>query len=139
MSSIRAIGDLLFQKEIALVLLHMKNDLLNVAAESKSFVDNSIQEFNQLGLAEKKEGMRKLVRQVIVDRERKVARCYIRTIPPFKQHPLFDTLDKHNQLPLTPLQYRNAQKRKDELVETTQLSSSRVSVPPTGFEPVFQA
>ena len=116
-----------------------KNELLNVVAESKSFVDNFVEEFNELGLAEKKEGMRKLVRKVIVDRERKVARCYIRTIPPFKQHPLLDVLDKDTQVPASPLQFRKPQKQRDELVETSQLSSSLVSVPPTRFELVYRA
>lgn len=116
-----------------------KGELLGAVAESTNFVNNFVEEFNELSLAEKKEGMRKLVRQVVVDRERKVARCYIRTIPPFKEHPLLDVLDTGNKLPSGPLHIWKQEKQRDEHVEISQLSSSLVSVPPTRFELVFQA
>ena len=128
----RALKELRTQKD-------SRGDLLDAVTESRNFVNKFVDRFNELSLAEKKEGMRKLVKQVIVDREKKVARCFIRTIPPFKQHPLLEVLDRGNQAPSSPLFRRQPVKQRDEHVEIPQLSSSLVSVPPTRFELVFQA
>ena len=109
-----------------------KEDFLDLAQESMRFVQDFVHSFNDLSLAEKKAGIKKLVKQIIIDREKRVARCYIRTIPPFKHHPLLDVLREPTHLP-------PHKKQRDELVENQQLSSSLVVVPPTRFELVYRA
>lgn len=109
-----------------------KESLPDIAEESRMFVEKFVTSFDQLTLAEKKEGMKKLVKEVIVDRDKHVAHCHIRTIPPFKHHPILEFL-QGSTLPAVH------KKQRDEPVENKQLSSSLVDVPPTRFELVLQA
>jgi hypothetical protein len=69
-----------------------KESLPDIAEESRMFVEKFVTSFDQLTLAEKKEGMKKLMKDVIVDRDKRVAHCHIRTIPPFKHHPILEFL-----------------------------------------------
>ena len=98
-----------------------QNELLDVISESKNYVQNFVDHFEEMSLIKKKEGMKQIVKQIIVDREKRVARCALRVIPLVKQHPIFSLFSK------------------DELVDNSQLSSSLDYVPPTRFELVFQA
>jgi hypothetical protein len=109
-----------------------KEDFLDLAHESMKFVEDYVQSFDDLTLAEKKAGMKKLVKKIIVDREKRVAHCYIRTIPSFRHHPLLDALQEPSDL-------LSHKKRRDDLVEKQQLRSSLVGVPPTRFELVYRA
>jgi hypothetical protein len=109
-----------------------KEDFLDLAHESMKFVEDYVHSFDDLTLAEKRAGMKKVVKQIIVDREIGVAHCYIRTIPPFKHHPPLDALQEPSDL-------LSHKKRRDDLVENKQLRSSLVGVPPTRFELVYRA
>jgi site-specific DNA recombinase len=109
-----------------------KEEFLDLANESMRFVEDYVSSFDDLTLAEKKAGMKKLVKQIIVDREKRVAHCHIRTIPPFKQHPLLEALQEPSNL-------FSHKKRRDDPVVEQQLRSSLVGVPPTRFELVYRA
>ena len=98
-----------------------QNEILILISESKKYIQNFVNHFEEISLIKKKEGMKTIVKQIIVDREKNVARCALRVIPLVKQHPIFSLFSK------------------DEPIEKSQLSSSLDCVPPTRFELVFQA
>ncbi len=98
-----------------------KNEIQDIVAASRKFIQTFLDRFDDMSLEKKKEGMKQIVAQIIVDREKDVARCFLRVVPLLKQHPFIKHISRN------------------ELVEKSQLSSSLDYVPPTRFELVFQA
>ena len=98
-----------------------KNEIQDIVVASRKFIHTFLDRFDDMSLEKKKEGMKQIVAQIIVDREKDVARCFLRVVPLLKQHPFIRNISRN------------------ELVEKSQLSSSLDYVPPTRFELVFQA
>ncbi len=71
-----------------------QNKLLDIVSELRNYVQNFVNHFEEMNLMKKKEGMKQLVKQIIVDREKKIVSCALRAIPLVKQHPIFLPLFK---------------------------------------------
>jgi site-specific DNA recombinase len=110
------------------------NSFNNIVKESKEFLENFVDEFQRLSLPEQKEGMKKIVEKIIVDRENRIARCFINPLLGAKQNILFDEKYRNPQLNI-----RQSFVLGNQPIDVKQLNSSLVDVPPTRFELVFQA
>jgi hypothetical protein len=115
------------------------NSFVNIVKESKEFLENFIEEFNILTLQERKERMKKLVKQIIVDREKRIARCIINPLGQAKQNSIFEKLRCGQFIAGRQFGQQKILVSENQPIDAQQLRSSLVAVPPTRFELVFQA
>jgi hypothetical protein len=110
------------------------NSFVNIVKESKEFLENFIEDFNFLSLQERKEGMKKLVKQIIVDREKRIARCVINPLGQAKQNSIFEKLRGGQFIAGRQFGQQKKLVSENQPIDAQQLRSSLVAVPPTGFD-----